>query len=441
MISDERQRREALDPTRSFIVEAPAGSGKTGVLIQRYLRLLATVNRPECVIAITFTRKAAGEIKDRVLNALKDAYKDSTLEDEYEKKIRELARTALEHGREHDYDLLADTSRLQILTIDALCALLTRQMPVISRFGATAQVIENATDLYHLAARRALSDLTSTDQDSAALFRRISIHFDNDISRLEGQVARMLERRDQWRNLSDESHRELERDFCRLLAVAEDKLLDVFRERGEVDFTEVTRAAIRALGTPERPSDLLYSLDYRIEHLLVDEFQDTSRAQYDLLKALTEQWSEGDGHTLFLVGDPLQSIYRFREADIALFLQCWEEERLGSVRLKRIALTTNFRSTPEIVNWVAKTFKPILSIDDPAHGGVKLRRSEASRPCCQAEPQLITFVDDNDGREEAKRVVKLVRRRFIEGQGWRSRKNSNARRAYSRGFAGCRDCV
>ncbi len=409
MISDERERREALDPARSFIVEAPAGSGKTGVLIQRYLRLLANVNRPESVVAITFTRKAAAEIKDRVLKALKEAYSDATLEDDYERQIRELARTAWEHGRKCDYDLLADASRLQILTIDALCALLTRQMPVISRFGATAQVIENATDLYHLAARRALSHLTSTDQDSAALFRRVSLHFDNDISRVEGQVARMLERRDQWRNLGGESHRELEQDFCRLLTVAEDKLLDVFRERGEVDFTEVTRAAIRALGTPDRPSDLLYALDYRIEHLLVDEFQDTSRAQYDLLKALTEQWSEGDGHTLFLVGDPLQSIYRFREADIALFLQCWEEERLGSVRLRRIALTTNFRSTPEIVNWTTDMFGPILAVDDPAHGGVKLRPSEASRPCCRAEPQLIPFVDDNDGCEEAKQVVKLVR--------------------------------
>ncbi len=415
MISDKRERREALDPGRSFMVEAPAGSGKTGVLIQRYLRLLGIVNRPESVVAITFTRKAAAEIKERVLGALQQANDVLTLEDDYEIQIREFARAALKHVREAGYDLLAERSRLQILTIDALCALLTRQIPVVSRFGATARVVENATDLYHLAARRALSDLTSKDQHAAALFRRISLHFDNDISRVEGQVARMLERRDQWRNLSDESHKELERDFCSLLALAEDKLLEVFRERGQVDFGEVTRAAIRALGTPDRPSDLLYSLDYRIEHLLVDEFQDTSRAQYELLQALTEQWSEGDGHTLFLVGDPLQSIYRFREADVGLFLQCWAEEQLGSVHLTPIALTTNFRSTPEIVNWITKMFAPIMSIDDPAHGGVKLRPSEASRPCCRAEPQLIPFVDDNEGGEEAKRVVQLVREALPRG--------------------------
>ncbi|MGI8961210.1 MAG: UvrD-helicase domain-containing protein [Bryobacteraceae bacterium] len=416
MISDELEREKALDPTCSFIVEAPAGSGKTGVLIQRYLRLLGGVERPESVVAITFTRKAAGEIKDRVLKALRDANQDSAAEeDEYEKSLRELAHGVLKRDREKHWNLLDDPSRLQIQTIDALCAMLTRQMPVVSRFGGLAQVLESPNELYHLAARRALSDLTVRGEDLPALFRRVSLHFDNDVSRLEGQVARMLERRDQWENLSGDSHPQLVQDFCRLLDFAEHSLEEVFRERGQVDFTEVTRAAIRALGTPDRPSDLLYSLDYRIEHLLVDEFQDTSRSQYALLKALTEQWSEDDGHTLFLVGDPLQSIYRFREAEIALFLQSWNEKQLGSVRLNPIRLTTNFRSTPEIVEWTVKIFDPIMSTDDPAHGGVKLRPSCASRSKSHTGPKVIPFIEDK-GEEEAKQVVKLVKQALPKGQ-------------------------
>src|SRR5690606_28144765 len=89
-----------------------------------------------------------------------------------------------------------------------------------------------------------------------------------------------------------------------LRLAAELKVL--FAETGCVDFQELALAARQALGRVDAPSELLLALDRRIRHVLIDEFQDTSRAQLDLIETLTSGWERGDGRTLFLVGDPMQ---------------------------------------------------------------------------------------------------------------------------------------
>ncbi len=93
-----------------------------------------------------------------------------------------------------------------------------------------------------------------------------------------------------------------------------------FARAGETDFSEASLRALQALGDADAPGDLLLAADLRIAHILVDEFQDTSLMQLDLVGKLTSGWSEGDGRTLFAVGDPMQSIYRFREAEVRNFL-------------------------------------------------------------------------------------------------------------------------
>src|SRR5450432_2108653 len=127
--SDSVVRDTALDPSRSFIVEAPAGSGKTELLIQRYLRLLAIVDRPESVVAMTFTRKAAAEMRQRVIDALRATQMGEKVKDDNGRRTRMLAQDVLTRDALLNWGLLEDPSILQIQTIDSLCAMLCRQTP------------------------------------------------------------------------------------------------------------------------------------------------------------------------------------------------------------------------------------------------------------------------------------------------------------------------
>ena len=109
MIADSAARERALDTSTSFIVQAPAGSGKTELLIQRYLKLLETVDSPDSVVAITFTRKAAGEMRSRVMEALRKAEAGIAPEAEHERVTYQIARNVLEHDRRLKWNLLAES--------------------------------------------------------------------------------------------------------------------------------------------------------------------------------------------------------------------------------------------------------------------------------------------------------------------------------------------
>ena len=157
--ADHAHRSRALDVSRSFIVQAPAGSGKTELLIQRYLALLAGVEAPEEVIAITFTRKAAAEMRVRVLAALATGASETPPVAAHEQVTWRLARAACARDVALGWELAANPNRLRIDTIDALCHALARQMPVLSRFGARPETVTDARPLYEQAARNTLAQL------------------------------------------------------------------------------------------------------------------------------------------------------------------------------------------------------------------------------------------------------------------------------------------
>lgn len=541
-VIDLEQRRRAISPGESFIVQAPAGSGKTELLIQRYLRLLAVVDMPEEIIAITFTRKAAAEMRGRIMAALEKVTSMQPAEDEAARQTRELARQALDRNNKQNWQLESNPGRLRIQTIDSLCAALTRQMPVLSRFGAQPETIEDAAELYKEAAARTLAELESGQgwSDSIAV---LLTHMDNFLPRVRDMLASMLARRDQWlRHVTGETGREelesalkhvvqstlrmvrsifpereagefveclrfaaknqqwertdfdalpgtaaedlpawrsiaaicltqngnnlrkrvdtrqgfpagaankdmkdrfqsllsrlsghddllklfievrnlppvrysenewqVVRALCELLILADAQLRVLFAERNQVDFSGITQAAIQALGDGDNPTDLALHLDYRIRHILVDEYQDISINQYKLLERLSAGWAAQDGHTLFLVGDPMQSIYRFREAEVGLFLNTWKQQRLGQVAVTPLTISVNFRSRQGIVDWVNTVFAQILPANaDVGRGAVNYTPALAYHDHSGAAVALHPVIGRDD-QKEAEIVLREIR--------------------------------
>ncbi len=194
---DFRQRQRCLQPEHSFSVRAPAGSGKTELLTQRVLVLLARVQKPEEILCITFTRKAAAEMLDRILKALRRAAETEQPAAGYEQQAWQLARQALSRDRQQGWQLLDNPSRLRIITIDGLCARLTKSLPAQSQFGAQPETLQDPYPLYQLAVQRLLQQLESDGAVAAAL-EQLLAHLDNRLEVVERLLIAMLSKREQW---------------------------------------------------------------------------------------------------------------------------------------------------------------------------------------------------------------------------------------------------
>ena len=182
MHSDALAREQALDPARSFIVQAPAGSGKTELLTQRYLRLLANVETPEQILALTFTRKAAAEMRSRILQAVQAAAGPPPAS-AHKRTTWQLARAVREADARNEWRLLEHPSRLRIQTIDALNASLSRRLPVLAGTGAALEPTDDPWPLYELAGRRLIERL-GEDSTVAAQLEVLIVHLGNRVDRI-----------------------------------------------------------------------------------------------------------------------------------------------------------------------------------------------------------------------------------------------------------------
>ena len=493
--ADQAIRDQALSPLEGFHLEAPAGSGKTSVLLARFLTLLARVDAPEEMLALTFTRKAAGELRARVMALLWERQDPRPDASPLDLKLRELVQKVFQqHGDELQLKLTPE--RLPIMTFHGFGAQLLKLAP--QEAGAPlefALLEEDEARWLKVEAleemRRRLNLRNPRDPVRQALIRRL-VRLNNDWRRLAQELSGLLSRRDSlgdflalarvsrdaaayrqlleerfqmvlqpsleklrasltgcalgqvwpgfWRELQGSAHGNLVppelpgsapadipawqavaevlltkqgdprkrlsvkdgfpegfdqkkwapliqdlpgpvvrilkqcRDLTPTGASAEEaaalqdlvilvgEALSVYEQlcahRGALDFVALEAATLNLLAEDD-PTEVMLRLDYRLKHLLVDEFQDTSVNQMQLLCRLMAGWQAGAGRTLMVVGDPKQSIYGWRQAKPRLFmasrngLPCGGPEPLP---LTPLTLTTNFRATRTLITWANQVF-------------------------------------------------------------------------------------
>ena len=544
--SDLPARNQALDPQQSFIVQAPAGSGKTGLLVYRMLSLLARVEKPEQVLAITFTRKATSEMRQRLLYLLSKAESGQKSADKFEQQGIDLAQQVLKQSELLQWNLLDSPQQLQILTIDAFCAKLTGDMPWLSRLGDKPRTTDNAQQHYAAAIEQLLSQLLAEPSQVTAALKTVLLELDYDYNRARRLFGSMLAKRDQWlrhllqndlqqlrpalesawqeivtehlallhqllpddllqrlmeiaqqasafhqeadsalrifadqlpdRHLSLEhwqglqfllttkgaagfrkavdkrcgfppTEKELKQKMLGVLeeATGDDELLAAlqqlgvlpnphyaesdwqqiialetvlkalaahlqlrFRAVGECDHSEVSQRANLALEELNGPTDLALRMDNQLQHILVDEFQDTSYSQLQLLKKLTAGWQADGSQSLFLVGDPMQSIYRFREADVSLFLQVANNHNtqvFENLQIVPLLLSENFRSGAPLVDWFNETFsRSFPARDQVLTGAISYAAATSNKPL----DANVRYLLGEDLQQEAKLVVAAI---------------------------------
>ena len=183
-ISDEKVRAEVIDNPNSFILSAPAGSGKTTVLAKRIIKRLLEVNDPNEIIALTFTKKAANEMRDKVQEVLKD--KVETFDGPFEQKKLN------KHSKKNNWD---DNyiSNLKIMTIDSLAFQILQKEPLLSEYPKVEGLSEHLDDLYEIAINEVIKE-PQNYQD----VEKVLLYLNENHQTIVNEFVEMIKKRDQW---------------------------------------------------------------------------------------------------------------------------------------------------------------------------------------------------------------------------------------------------
>src|SRR6059036_1928728 len=370
---NEAQRQAVTHDTGPILIVAGAGSGKTTVITRRIAWLIATRRaRPDEILALTFTDKAAAEMEERVDTLVPYGYADVEIATFHAFGDRLLREHALELGLQPDFRVLNRAEQVIFLRDRLFQLPLERYRPLgdpTRHIQALITLISRCKDEdiaceEYLAFAERLATLARATPEDAALRER---------------VAQQLE---------------LARTYA--------KYQELMAASGAIDFGDQIVHALRLLRS--RPH-VLAGLQRKFRHILVDEFQDTNWAQFEIVKLL------GARHTnVACVADDDQSIYKWRGAAISNVLGFLERYP----KARQVVLTENYRSHQRILDSAYRLIKH----NDPDRLEVKYGISKHLTAVKQAtgpEPQHRHF---ETATQEADAVARLIAERVVDGA-WR----------------------
>ncbi len=333
----------------SFFLEAGAGSGKTSVIVARVVNLVRSGRSLSEIVAITFTEKAAGELRERIRS--------------------ELAIAGL-------HDALRDVDAAHIQTIHAFASDILRSRAIDAGLDPDFRVLDQLqADLRFAQSWRTWLWGGSAPQEPLQRILDLGL----ELGELQFAAEQLSRNRDlQWLGQIAESEDDLapdQRQRDSALADLSDALQDFIaqdaaqrREEGVLTYDDLLLEARDLL---VRSAEARHELRERFRAVLIDEFQDTDplQAQIALLLASepdTADWTEarpGPGR-LVLAGDPKQSIYRFRRADIDIYEQVRNIFRAAPETCATASLTVNFRARPQLIEWQNRVVARVLKSNE-----------------------------------------------------------------------------